>query len=84
MNNQNSYFETPDLGFAAYLVLQEVPYFGVKWTSPQQAVFIFQTPSNTILADWLKADGDRFRQFRKAIDTLRDDLLGTKGKTNAK
>lgn len=76
--NHNNHYETPDLGQAAYLILKDVPYLGVRWPTPQQAVFIFETPPDNILIAWLKEDGDKFRKFRQAMEALRNDILGAK------
>lgn len=74
----NNHFETPDLGLAAFLLINEIPYFGIRWPSPQQAVFIFATPPDNLLASWMKEDGFKYRAFQKAIVTLRKDVIGAK------
>ena len=82
--SNNHPYETTDLGLAAYLVIQAVPYLGFRWAKladaniKPQAFFIFESPPDTILAAWMKEDGDRFRKFRKAFDELREDILGAK------
>ena len=78
MINHNNHYETPDMGLAAYLVLQEVEYLGLRWVTPQQALFTFKTPPDVILIGWMKEDGERFRKFRLAMETLRNDVLGAK------
>lgn len=76
--NSNNHFETTDLGLAAFLIINDIPYLGVRWITPQQAYFIFNTPPDSLLASWMKEDGGKFRSFQKAIAMLREDVLGAK------
>lgn len=76
MNTSNNHFETPDLGLAAYLIIHNVEYLGVRWLTPNQAVFTFRSPPpDALYASWLNVDGDKFRKFRKAIEQLKDGLF---------
>jgi len=78
MQKSNNHYETTDLGLAAYLFINHIAYCGVRWPTPQQAVFIFETPPDTLLAAWMKEDGEQYRSFQRAIATLREDVIGAK------
>lgn len=77
-NNQptNGKFETTDLKFASYLYAKGVPYNGLRWPTPQQAVFLFEQPPDDILASWLKDEGKFIKKYETARNYLRDDVAG--------
>lgn len=68
---------TSELTQAAFYLINNVPYHGARWTDPnsKEAVFLFEVPSEEVAMAWVK-EGEKFRKFRKAIETLKDDIMG--------
>jgi hypothetical protein len=78
VNNKtpNGLFETTNLTLAAFLYAKEVEFNGLRWTNPNQAVFLFEQPPDEILASWLKDDGKFIKKYEEARIFLRDKVDG--------
>jgi len=72
----NNQFETTHLNQAAYLLSRKVPFNGLKRLPTGQAVFLFDNPSDEILADWIKEPGKFIKSYENARNYLRDILEG--------
>ena len=71
----NDTFETTGFHEAAFLRARGVLYCETRWPTPHQAVFVFNRPSDRILADWQSGqDKVSARALKSAMDFLRDEL----------
>ncbi len=75
-SKNNNHFETTDLKLAAFLYAKDVFFDGLRWPTPQQAVFLFQQPPDEILAAWLKEEGKFIKKYEDARNFLRDTVEG--------
>ncbi len=75
-NSSNGYFETTDLKLASFLYAKNVEFDGLRWATPNQAVFCFVKPPDEILALWLKDEGLFIKKYEDARNYLRDKLEG--------
>jgi hypothetical protein len=76
INTPNGIFETTDLKLAAFLYAKDVDFDGLRWLNPNQAVFRFITPSDDILAMWVKEEGRFIKKYEDARNFLRDKVEG--------
>ena len=71
----NDTFDTKDFHQAAFLRARGVLFKETRWPTPYQAVFVFNKPSDKILADWQSGqDKVSARALKSAMDFLRDEL----------
>ncbi len=71
----DKHFETSTLNFASYLYSRNVRFNGLRWND-NQAVFLFETPPDDVLADWLREPGKLIKRYEDAKNFLRDTLEG--------
>lgn len=70
----NGTFETTDIDLASFLYAKDVQFIRLNWTNPERAAFVFETPSNEILASWLIDYQELMRKMKAARNFLRDTV----------
>jgi hypothetical protein len=70
----NGEFPTTNFKEAIYLRICGVIFLRIEWPTPQQAVFIFKMPSDTVLSAWAKGEDNGVRVVLDAADFFRDEL----------
>ena len=76
MINGNGFYSTKFLRLAAFLYANKVPFRGLRWDNPDQATFLFDTPPDGLLAEWMKETEDFIRSYENAKNFLRDKTEG--------
>jgi hypothetical protein len=75
-NTDSNTFETTDIDFASFLYANDVPFIRLNWANTERASFVFETPSNDLLASWLKDYQELIRKMKVARNLLRDIVEG--------
>ena len=70
----NGEHSTPDFKEAIYLRVSGVLFLRTEWPTPQQAFFVFKTPSDDIKINWQTGKDSSVRVVMDAADFFRDEL----------
>lgn len=67
-------YSTPDFQEAIYLRKAGVLFLRTEWPTPQQAIFVFKKPSDTVLINWQTGNDGGVRVVMDTADFFRDEL----------
>jgi len=76
-NSNGKNFETTDLNLAAFLYAKDIDFVGLRWKeNSTQAVFVFEKPTDEVLAAWLLDEGKFIKRYEDGRNFLRDKVRG--------
>ena len=70
----NGFYRTSDFRESVYLRKTGVLYVRTEWPTPQQAVFVFKRPTDSVISAWQRGDDDGVRATLDAADFFRDEI----------
>jgi len=71
----NGIYEVTNLNKASYLLACNVKFNGLRWEPTGKAVFLFDNPSDEVLANWARTPGRFIQNYEACRNKLRDALV---------